>query len=222
MKYKSKIKYSKIKGLIKLSINKANTNLMLNLWKNKEPKINPELQKIDNRTQIINWPGKRDIKYKKIIGQKTEWQNQFWAKQVIQSFYGNISIHSKFKSAELVNIEQRLDVLVFRLMFATSIYHARFLIKSGCIKVNDTKITSPHSFITPGSIIENLDKNAHKTFYIRKLHELDNIYPKPIYLHNLNYAKGVFVRAPLTSEIHLPFTHPSLVPKYNLFVNRPV
>jgi hypothetical protein len=73
MKYKSKIKYSKSKGQIKLSINKVNTSLLLNLWKTKEPKINSELQKIDNRTQIINWPGKRDLKYKKVIGQKTEW-----------------------------------------------------------------------------------------------------------------------------------------------------
>ena len=40
MKYKSKIKYSKSKGQIKLSINKVNTSLLLNLWKTKEPKIN--------------------------------------------------------------------------------------------------------------------------------------------------------------------------------------
>ena len=221
MKYKSKIKYSKAKSQIKLSVNKVNTNLMLSLWKTKEPKIIGELQKFDNRTQVINWPGKSDLKYKKVIGQKTEWQNQFWAKQIIQSFYGNISIHSKFKSAELVNIEQRLDVLVFRLMFATSIYQARYLIKSGYIKVNENISISPHQFITPGSIIENLDKNAHKTFYLRKLHELDKIFPKPVYVHNINHAKGVLIRRPLTHEITLPFTHPSIVSKYNLFVNKP-
>jgi ribosomal protein S4 len=106
-------------------------------------------------------------------------------------------------------------------MFSTSIYQARFLIKSGCIKVNGNMTNSPHKSITPGSIIENVDKNAYQTYYLRKLHELDNIFPAPAYLHNLDHAKGVLVRAPLTHEIHLPFTHPSIVSKYNLFVNRP-
>ena len=76
-------------------------------------------------------------------------------------------------------------------------------------------------YLNKGIVIENVDKNAFQTYYLRKLHELDNIFPAPAYLHNLDHAKGVLVRAPLTHEIHLPFTHPSIVSKYNLFVNRP-
>lgn len=94
-----------------------------------------------------------------------EYQSQHLAKKYIKYFYGlsekTLDKHIKaFKKISTISdvsficlIERRLDVIVYRLGFARSIYEARRLIKSNYIKVNESYIKDPNYIVDIGALI---------------------------------------------------------------------
>jgi len=90
----------------------------------------------------------------------TEFQNRFKAKQVIKHYYGSLSenyLRSKILAPRMgahgvvCELEKRLDVLVFRFGFASSVLEARSFIKSGLVKIND-KLAHTHSYSKPVNV----------------------------------------------------------------------
>jgi hypothetical protein len=93
----------------------------------------------------VNMPKKQDT--------LTEYQSQYKAKQQIKYFYGGISETSLRRLVKtmpaghpaICELEKRLDVVLFRLGFASTIFEARSLIKGGSIKLNDIRGSATQS-----------------------------------------------------------------------------
>jgi len=69
---------------------------------------------------------------------------------LVKKAYGDLK---DIKIKENNKIERRLDVLVFRLKWAHSIYHARQFIEHGWILLNGIKITNASTTVTRGDTI---------------------------------------------------------------------
>lgn len=129
-----------------------------------------------------------------------EFKDQFSAHQTLKTFYGDLN---KFQlKTSLKNLEERLDVLVYRTGKPRSIFEARNLIKHGYVKVNDSLNTHISSLISLGSVILiNFPTNypLNKPIAPNPPHlwvrHLDNkstlaIYKKPLNLYQIRYPKG--------------------------------
>lgn len=109
--------------------------------------LNSDLNKKDNIISVIT-PGKKTITILQPTTKiQSEGQIEYTTKQKIKYFYGNLSsveYHQLLSLAHSLNlsiisiIETRLDVLVFRLNYARSIFHARDLIKKGKVSINNS------------------------------------------------------------------------------------
>ena len=94
-------------------------------------------------------------------------------------------------------LETRLDVIIFKLNWASSIYQAKQIIRHGNILINNQIITIPSYILSPYDIIKILPK-SRKIFknYVKqkgnKIKEAHNrIYGRvPYPLGNLKYLKG--------------------------------
>lgn len=122
---------------------------------------------------------------KKIRSQDTFWRLKYKWKQEIKAFYGDISesTFKKLNKEELLisNIETRLDVIIYRLNWALSIYHAKQLINQGHLLINGKKIKIPSYRLKEGDIIE-----VSKTIESRKL--IKNIMKEK--LNRINLVKS--------------------------------
>ena len=67
----------------------------------------------------------------------------------------------------IINLESRLDSVVFRLNWAPSIPAARQMVTHGHIKVNGQKIDVPAYTLVPGDVIEITDKGAKSGNYLQ-------------------------------------------------------
>ncbi|AOR24386.1 30S ribosomal protein S4 [Clostridium taeniosporum] len=109
-------------------------------------------------------------------------------------------------------LECRLDNLVYRLGFATSVAQARQMVVHGHILVNDNKVDIPSFNVKIGDIIslkEHSQKN--KLFKENFLSQIHNVYP---YLNkNEDNFSGVLMRYPERSEVPIQIND-SLVVEY--------
>ncbi len=184
-------------------------------WKNQErPAKILEISKIGTlEDKKVSLPAKKNI---------TEYQAQFKAKQIFKKFYGDLS-ENEFKNLKktqknfTLNLEKRLDVVIFRLGFARSIFEARTLIKEKQVKLND-KLVNPAAYnqlIKLGSKISIEPSN--KTYLAKIKHLKLNWLKLPTHLLvinqnnlNLNSLKfeGYFLKTPSESEIMYPYNFP--------------
>ena len=176
---KTGVRFNARRAKIKLTLNKLN----LRLWNNLEFKKQHKKS--------------RHPKYK-----DTLWRLTFKSKQEIKSFYGGISesTFQKYKKKNkrtknlLINIfETRLDVIVFKLNWAMSIYHAKQLINHGYILINGKVVKTPSYILQPNDLIKIADnietKNLIKHIIIKKLSRINSII-NLIYFKRLPYFLG--------------------------------
>jgi ribosomal protein S4 len=153
----------------------------------------------------------------------TEFQNRFKAKQTIKKYYGNLSenyfankkTNSATNSDSLVcELEKRLDVVVFRLGFSSSILEARSLIKSGLVKIND-KVVHSHSYSKSVNVGSKITVDVSKLTYLAKIKHLKfNLFKTPTHLvtpsqigasvGESSILEGYFIQNPIESEVFLP------------------
>lgn len=103
-------------------------------------------------------------RYAGIHGYAVKWTE----KQIFRKFYGNISEKQLKKYVRLSKltkdpmttfiqlVESRLDVIIFRMFFADTVFSARQLINHGHIAVNTRVITKPSFEVRPGDIISTV------------------------------------------------------------------
>lgn len=206
---KTGVRFNARRAKIRLTLNKLN----LRLWNNLEFKK----QHKKSRHPKFN---------------DTLWRLTFKSKQEIKAFYGSISestfqrINNKLKGsslssegynnkAMLINIlETRLDVIVFKLNWAMSIYHAKQLINQGHICVNGKKVKIPSYLLKPNDIVQVSpypeSRKLIKGFVIKKLSRINSIinliYFKriPYYLGGITNLKNKFeywLFLPLSFEV---------------------
>ena len=160
-------------------------------------------------------------------GKLSDYGIQLEAKQKMKFYYGNINerqfrnvylkaIKKKGNTTEnLVGIlESRLDTVVYRAKFATTVFSARQLINHGHIRVNDKKVNIPSYLVKSEDTIEIKDKSKEMTIILGALLNKEREIPEYIQMDEKN-KKAKLIRVPKFSEIPYPtIMEPNLVIEY--------
>ena len=164
---------------------------------------------------------------KSIRAKKSDYGTQLEAKQKLKFYYGNINerqfrniyrkaMQKKGNTTEnLVGfLERRLDTVIYRAKFATTVFSARQLINHGHIKVNGKKVNIPSYLIRAEDTIEIKDKSKNITTITGALVSKEREVPDYIQMDEKN-MKAKLIRVPKFSEIPYPtIMEPNLVIEY--------
>ena len=131
-------------------------------------------------------PGQHGARQKKM----TDYGEQLYAKQKLKSSYGNISekqfaryyaeaIRRRGDAAEnLVGLlESRLDNLVFRAKFVSTVFAARQFINHNHILVNGKRVTIPSYMVKVGDVIEVKEKSKQNPLVAAALESTTRDFP---------------------------------------------
>ena len=145
---------------------------------------------------------------------------QLQAKQKLKAYYGNINerqfrnIYRKALSKKgdttenlIALLESRLDTVIYRAKFATTVFSARQMINHGMFLVNKKRITAKGFLLNPGDVVEVADIFWLRTFknILKRLKKNTFFIPPPMYLEvDFKTLCGIFVRRPLINEIPYP------------------
>jgi len=193
--------------------------------------------KIDRRLNINLWgrpkspfntraygPGQHGQSRK---GKPSDYGIQLQAKQKLKGYYGNINerqFRNIYKKAAMLKgdtgenlvglLERRLDSVVYRARFSTTVFSARQLINHGHVKVNGKKVNIASYLVTEEDTIEIRDKSKQLAFIDIALANKERETPEYIHLDEKN-KKVTFVRTPKFDEVPYPVVmEPNLVIEY--------
>ena len=152
---------------------------------------------------------------------------QLQAKQKLKSYYGNMNerqfrnvykkaIMKKGDTAEnLIGLlEKRLDAVIYRSKFSTTIFAARQLINHGHVKVNGKKVNIASYQLREEETIEIRDKSKQLTLIDIALANKERDVPAYLQVDEKN-RKVKFVRTPKFEEVPYPvLMEPNLVIEY--------
>tara|TARA_B100000427_G_C15029294_1_gene386109 strand:- start:88 stop:534 length:447 start_codon:yes stop_codon:yes gene_type:complete len=111
-------------------------------------------------------------------------------------------------------LESRLDTVIYRAKFATTVFSARQLINHGHIKVNGKKVNIPSYRVKAEDSIEVKDKSKDIANISGALASKEREVPEYIQLDEKN-KKAKLVRVPKFSEVPYPtIMEPNLVIEY--------
>jgi len=165
-----------------------------------------------------NPPGVHGSKRKK----KSDYGLQLEEKQKLRAVFGMISqkqLLKYFKEATrkpgktadlfLIELETRLDIVVYRLKFASTIFAAQQLVSHGHILVNGKRVDRRSFRVKPGMTISVREKSQKNTLIAQAIESSREV---PEYL-SLDAAKfsGEFVLAPVADQIPIPEINVPLV-----------
>ena len=146
-------------------------------------------------------------------------------KQRLRAYYGVLEkqfrkyVEEAFKIKEgktgealLIRLESRLDNLVYRMGFASSIRAARQMVNHGHILVNGSKVDIPSYKVEPGSEISLKEASRKSSNYVDYISNHTNTLP---YIEsNLDEFKAVYVRYPERHEIPIQINENLIVEFY--------
>jgi len=196
------------------SKHKVDRRLKVNLWGRPKSPFNSR-----------NYPPGQHGKNKR--GKPSDYGTQLEAKQKMKSYYGNMNerqfrnvyrkaIQKRGNTSEnLVGfLERRLDTVIYRAKFATTVFSARQLINHGHIKVNSKKVNISSYLVKTEDTIEVKDKSKEMTIIKGSLVNKERDVPDYIQMDEKN-KKAKFIRIPKFSEIPYPIImEPNLVIEY--------
>jgi small subunit ribosomal protein S4 len=160
-------------------------------------------------------------------GKPSDYGIQLQAKQKLKGYYGNINerqFRNIYKKAAMQKgdtgenliglLERRLDAVVYRARFSTTIFSARQLINHGHVKVNGKKVNIGSYMVGEEDTIEIRDKSKQLAFIDIALANKERETPEYIKLDEKN-KKVTFVRTPKFEEVPYPvIMEPNLVIEY--------
>jgi small subunit ribosomal protein S4 len=133
----------------------------------------------------------------------------------VRLFFGFIKIkvlknivikYSKFKRARekaLINcLESRLDVLVYRMRFSSSVLESSKKIKRGYIYVNGTRVITRNSILNSGDKIKLVFRSKNEK-YFSVISTIQNKIPSNLEMNYKN-LEGILIRKPLKKELMYP------------------
>jgi len=196
------------------SKHKVDRRLKVNLWGRPKSPFNSR-----------NYPPGQHGKTKK--GKPSDYGTQLEAKQKLKFYYGNMNerqfrntyrkaMQKKGNTTEnLVGLlERRLDTVIYRAKFATTVFSARQLINHGHIKVNGKKVNIPSYLIKTEDKIEIRDKSKEIAAIVGSLVNKERDVPDYIQMDEKNKTAKL-IRVPKFSEIPYPaIMEPNLVIEY--------
>ena len=160
-------------------------------------------------------------------GKPSDYGIQLQAKQKLKGYYGNINerqFRNIYKKAAMQKgdtgenliglLERRLDAVVYRARFSTTIFSARQLINHGHVKVNGKKVNIGSYVVSEEDTIEIRDKSKQLAFIDIALANKERETPEYILMDEKN-KKVTFVRVPKFEEVPYPvIMEPNLVIEY--------
>jgi small subunit ribosomal protein S4 len=160
-------------------------------------------------------------------GKPSDYGTQLQAKQKMKFYYGNINerqFRNIYKKAIMKRgdtaenliglLERRLDAVVYRAKFSTTIFSARQLINHGHVKVNGKKVNISSYQLKEEQTIEIRDKSKQLAFIDAALANKEREVPEYIQVDEKN-KKIKFVRTPKFEEVPYPIVmEPNLVIEY--------
>ena len=152
---------------------------------------------------------------------------QLQAKQKLKAYYGNINerqFRNIYKKATMLKgdtsenliglLERRLDAIIYRAKFATTIFSSRQLINHGHVKVNGKKVNISSYIVKEEDTIEIRDKSKQLAIIDIALANKEREAPEYIQLDEKN-RKIKFIRVPKFEEVPYPVVmEPNLVIEY--------
>jgi small subunit ribosomal protein S4 len=196
------------------SKHKVDRRLKVNLWGRPKSPFNSR-----------NYPPGQHGKNKR--GKISDYGIQLEAKQKLKFYYGNMNerqfrnvyrkaIIKKGNTTEnLIGLlERRLDTVIYRAKFATTVFLARQLINHGHIRVNDKKVNIPSFLVKEEDSIEIRSKSKELVVIVGSLLNKEREIPDYIQMDEKN-KKAKFIRVPKFSEVPYPtIMEPNLVIEY--------
>ena len=196
------------------SKHKVDRRLKVNLWGRPKSPFNSR-----------NYPPGQHGKAKR--SKPSDYGTQLEAKQKMKFYYGNMNerqfrnvyrkaLSKKGNTTEnLVGLlERRLDIIIYRAKFSTTVFAARQLINHGHIKVNGKKVNIPSYLLKTEDTVELKDKSKDLTTIIGSIASKEREVPDYIQMDEKN-KKAKFIRVPKFSEIPYPtIMEPNLVIEY--------
>jgi len=160
-------------------------------------------------------------------GKPSDYGIQLQAKQKLKGYYGNINerqFRNLYKKATMLKgdtsenliglLERRLDAVVYRAKFATTVFSARKLINHAHVKVNGKKVNISSYSVKEEDTIEIRDKSKQLAIIDIALANKEREIPEYIQLDEKN-KKLKFVRIPKFEEVPYPVVmEPNLVVEY--------
>ena len=160
-------------------------------------------------------------------GKPTDYGIQLQAKQKLKAYYGNINerqFRNIYKKASMLKgdtsenliglLEKRLDAVIYRAKFSTTIFSARQLINHGHVKVNGKKVNIASYSVNEEDSIEIRDKSKQLAIIDIALASKERETPEYIQMDEKN-KKFKFVRIPKFEEVPYPIVmEPNLVIEY--------
>ena len=196
------------------SKHKVDRRLKVNLWGRPKSPFNTR-----------NYPPGQHGKTKR--GKPSDYGTQLEAKQKMKFYYGNMNerqfrnvyrkaIKKKGDTTEnLVEfLERRLDTVIYRAKFATTVFSARQLINHGHIRVNGKKVNISSYLVKAEDSIEVRDKSKELVMIVGAIVSKEREVPDYIQMDEKNKT-AKFIRVPKFSEIPYPtLMEPNLVIEY--------
>ena len=196
------------------SKHKVDRRLKVNLWGRPKSPFNTR-----------NYPPGQHGKTRR--GKTSDYGTQLEAKQKMKFYYGNMNerqfrnVYRKARnkkgntSENLIGfLERRLDIIIYRAKFATTVFSSRQLINHGHIRVNGRKVNIPSYLINEKDTIEVRDKSKEMTMIVGSLVNKEREIPDYIQMDEKN-KKVKLIRVPKFSEVPYPtIMEPNLVIEY--------
>jgi small subunit ribosomal protein S4 len=186
-------------------------------------KIIPQKNKITRRWNGNIW-GRSKSPYLKrqyapgqhgptVVRKLSDYRRQLEAKQRLKGYYGRVSerqFRAIFKEAErlkgdtgnnmVILLERRLQTVVYRLKFASTIFAARQLVSHKHICVNGRTVNIASYSVKPGDVISVHEKSRHMTCIQQALQDADNTMPDYVEC-DTSALRGTFLRDPEFNEV---------------------
>ena len=196
------------------SKHKVDRRLKANLWGRPKSPFNSR-----------NYPPGQHGKSKR--GKTSDYGTQLEAKQKLKFYYGNMNerqfrnvyrkaLNKKGNTSEnLIGfLERRLDIIIYRAKFATTVFSARQIINHGHIRVNGKKVNVSSYLVKAEDLIEVRDKSKDLTMILGSIVSKEREVPEYIQMDEKN-KKAKLVRVPKFAEVPYPsIMEPNLVIEY--------
>ena len=197
------------------SKHKVDRRLKVNLWGRPKSPFNTR-----------NYPPGQHGKTRR-RGKTSDYGTQLEAKQKMKFYYGNMNerqfrnVYRKARNKKgnttenLIGfLERRLDIIIYRAKFATTVFSARQLINHGHIRVNGRKVNIPSYLINEKDTIEVRDKSKEMIMIVGSLVNKEREIPDYIQMDEKS-KKVKLIRVPKFSEVPYPtIMEPNLVIEY--------
>ena len=193
--------------------------------------------KVDRRLKVNLWGRPKSPFNKRAYGpgqhgqtktsKPSDYGIQLQAKQKLKAYYGNINekqFRNIYMKAVMLKgntgenliglLERRLDAVIYRAKFATTIFSSRQLINHGHVKVNGKKVNIGSYLVREEDTIEIRDKSKQLAIIDIALANKERETPEYIQMDEKN-KKLKFVRVPKFEEVPYPIVmEPNLVIEY--------